>query len=543
MQKVKFYHLSNLSKTYIASIFFFFFLISSCKVQSQVPSYPIKTINGVECMVYEVKPKEGFYRIGKNFNTTEDVIREFNPHITDGLKVGMKIYIPVYQEETPTQTVQTKDTFNAPNTVEEEYLEHKVKRKQTIFSISYMYQISEEELIEMNPHLKNNVLKRGEIIKIPIIKEAKEDTEIKEIKDDALSLIEQAFRRQETDNQKIDKKRKNTYNIAFLLPFMLDQRLETSDKRFIEFYAGSLLAIKQLKEKRINFNIHAFDVAKTEIKLNVLIENGELNDMDLIIGPAYSSQIPLICDFARTQKIKTLIPFSSKVYNLDSNEYIYQFNPGQDLETQKIKNILNSEEIDSNIIFADISNINPSDDAYIRSISLKHFMDDNSRLYKTVNLHPDSVHLIRQALNPMKDNLIFFNTSRINHVSIYLRELHHLSATLNLKFYEPYSWKGTRAEKPRSCYISAFKTDISNKSFEAYIKDFQDTFNWLSTSELPKYDILGYDLVNYFVQYILPSKDNAPSEYPFYEGLQSNFHFEKTSILGGYINTELNHYE
>ena len=44
---------------------------------------------------------------------------------------------------------------------------HKVERKETIFSISRQYGISEEELIAANPELKKGKLKRGSFLFIP----------------------------------------------------------------------------------------------------------------------------------------------------------------------------------------------------------------------------------------------------------------------------------------------------------------------------------------------------------------------------------------
>lgn len=133
------------------------FMLQSCLLFAQTPSYPVKNVNGIECIVYKVQPAEGFYRISKNFNTTEAEIRAVNPQITDGLKAGMEIYIPVQQK---TKT-------------EKNYIEHLVEKKQTIFRIRKMYNITEEELIEMNPHLKQNSLRTGEILKIPLPKKEK----------------------------------------------------------------------------------------------------------------------------------------------------------------------------------------------------------------------------------------------------------------------------------------------------------------------------------------------------------------------------------
>ena len=49
---------------------------------------------------------------------------------------------------------------------------HKVKRKETIFGISHMYEISIEDLIQANPEMKEPgyELKKGTILKIPFPK-------------------------------------------------------------------------------------------------------------------------------------------------------------------------------------------------------------------------------------------------------------------------------------------------------------------------------------------------------------------------------------
>jgi len=149
------------------TIFFFFQFYS---LSAQVPSYPIKMVDGVECIVYKVKPAEGFYRISKNFNTTEDIIRAYNPHAADGLKAGMEIYIPVHKEKPE----------------EKNYIEHVVERQQTLYRISKIYDITQEELLAANPQITGRAIQTGEVLRIPgkrgdkveeVAEEVKKDTE------------------------------------------------------------------------------------------------------------------------------------------------------------------------------------------------------------------------------------------------------------------------------------------------------------------------------------------------------------------------------
>ena len=513
-------------------LFLFAFLFQSCLLFSQVPSYPVKIVNGVECIVYKVQPAEGFFRISKNFNTTEAIIREFNPQITDGLKVGMEIYIPIQKEKT----------------VEKNYKEHVVEKKQTIFRIRRMYNITEEELIAMNPHLKDKPIRTGEVLKIPL--PAKEQTKEISIKKqeitESVQVSPQTHEPQKTkkpESKPIKTFQSDTLNIAFLLPFMLDQKQEASDSRFVEFYTGALLAINKAKQSGINFNIYTYDTERSDLKIMEVLQENALTKAHLIVGPAYSNQVSLIGDFARMNKIKTLIPFSSRILDLETNPYIYQFNPGQEVELQKLQEILLAEAPQTNIVFAELNHVSANDDGLQLSRSLKHYLHSKNMSYQTLLLNPDSVHQIRQVINPLKDNIIFFNTNRINNLNIYLRELKRLSASANLKIYEPFAWRNSRIEKPKSFYLSVFKNEYPEATYEQYFREFAALFNWTPSNELPRYDLLGYDLLHYFINQVLTLKEKPAVTYPMTEGIQSNLRFEKASATGGYINRTLNHYE
>ncbi|GAB1415785.1 LysM peptidoglycan-binding domain-containing protein [Paludibacter sp.] len=517
------------------------FILQSCTILAQTPSYPIKNINGVDYVVYTVQAKEGFYRVSKNLNTTEEIIKKYNPATESGLKEGMEIIIPAVKQVV----------------VNSNYIEHKVEKKQTIFSITKKYNISATELIENNPQLTDRAIQTGEILRIPISpkqQESKPSTQLKKEENKAI-LVDNTKHNNSVNNNNngqpinlnintSNQKSGKHLNIAFLLPFMVDQKVEASDKRFIEFYAGALIAINDLKEKGYNFDIYTYDVEKSDIKMMEIFQDTMLRRMNLIVGPAYSNQISLACDFARINKITTLIPFSSKIIGIETNKYVYQFNPGQEIEIQKLQSILLTEATTSNIIFADVNKLNSVDDGFYRSQALKKFMDEKELNYTTLTLDVDSLHLIRLSLNPLKENIIFFNTSRINYVNLFLKELSRLSNTVNLKFYEPYSWKSIKTDKPRSFYLSTFKTEYPEDIYDNYSNKFSSIFGWTSSSELPRYDLLGYDLINYFVMYVVENNNNKLLKYPYYEGIQSNMQFEKTVYDdGGYINNSLNHYE
>ena len=495
-------------------------------IKAQIHNWPVEQINGVDCYVYTVQKSEGFFRISRNFETTEAIIRSFNPTIGDTLHEGMKIYIPVNQS--------AKENPNI--------ILHTVEKRQTIFGICRLYNITEAMLIEMNPHLVNNSIREGEILKIPIPQQVQSAIENKTSQTDTTkrsiaNIVNTTIPRRATNNNQ------DTLRIAYLLPFLLDQRTEPSDSRFIEFYAGSLVAMREAKNRGMNFEIFNYDTEKSDVKLMEVLQKNDLGKMDLIIGPAYASQVSVIGDYARIHQVKTLIPFTSRVLDLDINPFLFQFNPNQDVEIHKLQEILSLDAANINIIFADIPNVSNLDEGIILSQSLKNFLSKTRIPYHTVLMEDGYGRNLRQVLHSSKENILIFNTNRINQASVYLRELTQLTAGFEFKIYEPYSWRSSRIEKPKSFYLSFFRDEFPQEAYDDYMRRFGELFAWTPTHEFPRFDLLGYDLTNYFLNTILTKEVSVRQLFPVHEGIQSDIQFEKSTERGGYINKQLYHYE
>jgi LysM repeat protein len=496
------------------------------------PGYPVKMVDGTECMVYTVQKSEGFYRVCKNFNTTEAVIRQYNPHIGNGLKVGMEILIPLKQSARLATDNQT-------------FIEHLVEKKQTIFRIRKMYDITEEELIQYNPQLKERSLQVGERIKIPTKKPLVTE---KEISNGSKKQADNNNQKKDTvektlikpESIKFAPKIKDTLDLAFFLPFMSEQqKTDINDSRFIEFYSGALIAIHEAGKKGMNFNIHTFDTEKSEIKMMEILQQEHFENMDLIVGPAFASQVSVIGDFSRMFKINTLIPFSSKIFDLEINPYIFQFNPGQDAEINKIIELIRSKNY--NLIFADLPNIPLNDEGNQLSTTLKNLLNQYNIPYNNINVDPAANNNFTKSIIPQKENIMFFNTNKINSLINCFKEINVNRDNKFLKIYEPYSWRGTSIERPASFYFSVFRDEPDADLYAKYEQMFNQLFDWTPINDSPRYDLLGYDLMNYFINQVLTKEKT--SVYPVMKGIQSNLQFVKHSDRGGYINKQLNYYE
>ena len=139
-------------------LLFVLFLLSSYCFADTLSDLPIQTIAGNQYYVYVVGKKETIYGICKKLNISKDEITKVNPKVADGIKQGEKIYIPVVKNDNVAAEA-------AATEIPEEF-HHIVKKGETLYGLSRMYNISQEEIIRRNPSAEQG-LKAGQSIVIP----------------------------------------------------------------------------------------------------------------------------------------------------------------------------------------------------------------------------------------------------------------------------------------------------------------------------------------------------------------------------------------
>lgn len=125
------------------------FLFSQ-EVQVKISKDKVR-VDGKTYYVHIVQTGETLYSISKAYGVNQSDIAISNPDIYAGLKVGQALKIPVSIKETQS---------------DEDYIYHIVKRKETLFGISRMYNVSMEDIIRLNPEVKEG-LKLSQTLRIP----------------------------------------------------------------------------------------------------------------------------------------------------------------------------------------------------------------------------------------------------------------------------------------------------------------------------------------------------------------------------------------
>ncbi len=130
--------------------------------------------------------------------------------------------------------------------------------------------------------------------------------------------------------------KKQEYHVAVLFPFMEKQlspeAWSKSYQYVFELYEGMKIAIDSLKKDGVSVVLHPYDTEKDDSKVSQILKSPELANMDLIVGPIFPANYPLVAEFALRNKISGINPLSNNIKLVEGNPYVFLFQPS--LEAQ-----------------------------------------------------------------------------------------------------------------------------------------------------------------------------------------------------------------
>jgi len=267
---------------------------------------------------HEVKAKETKYSIAKQYGISIEQLEKQNPDIANELPIGYKLIIsggiPVKSTKVDAVTVET------PKSDDIAYI---VKPKETLYSLSNQFGMKQDELIALNPELKNGV-QEGMTLKIPA------KNALMAVKKDYKDLTK-------TYNKQANKK------LAILLPFnitRLDKDTINSTKALLkkdkflnmtlDFYAGALMAIDSVNKMGLRMDVTILDSEETKSTSNVanLIQRNNLKTMDAIIGPFYQNNVEKAAELLSPYNVPVISPLSKDYDKVFTN--LIQSTPSND---------------------------------------------------------------------------------------------------------------------------------------------------------------------------------------------------------------------
>lgn len=217
---------------------------------------------------YKVQPKEGKWRVAYKFGITVEELEALNPNMKPILQSGDELNVP---------NIEDKDE----KAIESEYDYYEVLPKEGFYRLKIKTGLSQEELEDLNPELKESGLKAGMVLKIPASAEVTS----------SLLDIETTNLESRIKNYKVKK-------LALMLPYRLhridvdsveEAKEEIKNNKLLsvvlDFHVGVRMALDSAKQLGISTDLKVFDTERQPSTVSKILSDNDFSDYDAVIGP------------------------------------------------------------------------------------------------------------------------------------------------------------------------------------------------------------------------------------------------------------------
>lgn len=495
---------------------------------------------------HKVKKGETLYSLSKRYNVSEEAIKQYNPVLMDEeLKARQTIKIPRTGKLKKLKKIEGKKISSKDTTIgkslgiaeDENFIYHKVDKKETLYSISKEYEVSIEKIKELNPYLLKKELQFNSVIKIPADSEeeshvfAKEKAEeLERLKDTVpayYKINEQLLDR--CDSSELFKNK--TIHAALFLPFHIEKNAEKfyidssevneegeknykkirrspyyiypSSENFIEFYEGILLALDSIKNTGISVKLSVYDTKRDSFQVRSILYENDFSETDLIIGPVYKENFKIVSEFASDEKIHIISPFSKVTEQLSRNPYIIQIQPSRDAQLEKFASYISDYSNHNMVLVHTGDSLYYPEIEYFKNKVFSYISQDTSIAdirFKEVAFK-DSLFYLEQAMNLKEKNIVIVPSRNEAFVTDVVTNLNTLAKKdYNIKLFGYSNWLNFRNLEIEYFYnlqlslFTPFYVDYKNATVKNVIRKYRHKFK----GEPTNYVYHGYDVGYYF---------------------------------------------
>ncbi len=527
---------------------------------------------------------ETLYSIGKKYQVTESEILHYNPDAKN-LKAGTKLLLPKIVAD------NNLVEFISNQKDQVKYLKHTVEPGETIYGITKKYNISEEELKEINPELRT-AFRSGAVIRIPVKENLSDigfpNDKMKAVDNEIEAIQPEAFFTGTIPanclpNASIAKS--GPITVALFLPLFLDdnnklnkgftapvidepEQIEILDEinsdtvveqekpvqllkqfkgnseNFLQFYEGVLIAVDSMQKAGMMVILNVYDTKENPESIRKVVNSKAFLTTDLIIGPVYENVQKEVVQFASTNHIPLISPFTPKSGLINNNAQFYQINPTREYLAEATVEMIAANYSNSNFIVVRTSAYEGTPEWQMVESIRKTIVNPgihNEGHFTVYDFGKERARGLSKILLPEKENVVFIPTSDEGELSVAISNINNLARDypITLVGAGNYQQKYSSIEVAHFHnlnfkYINPYWVDYNNSQTISYFEKFISNFG----TEPNSYGVQGFDVAWYFMNAIHFYGKDFENCLPYMNTklLQGNYYFKRVSPSGGFMN-------
>jgi len=425
---------------------------------------------------------------------------------------------------------EKKSNQSKPKTVPATYT---VLDKETLYSISKRFNTTVELLESLNPDVKKG-LKKGTVLKLPVQTEVVKEEVVPSINEEVKKPVKKACLPIEF------QKRDQTYKMSFLLPFY-SKTAENSKSQFaIDFFNGAKLALDSLNKLGFKAEVSVFDTPNDSSVIEKLFDKQNVSQSDIIIGPLYSTAFVEAAVKANKKDIPIVAPFAQSKLIIEKLPTAIKVTPDVKQQYANLVKTVQKKHQNANVIL--LKNANPAD-------------KENIKLFKQAILESDYMPLkevdylgissLKDNLVTGKTNVVFFPSTAQAQVLDFCAKAQSLINTFSIVLvglddwnnYESISYE--QLNKLKFHFVNTTHSFSESDLFERFTEAYKLNYN----KEPTVYAQQGFDVAWYFGKCLWefgPDFLECLPYIPAYQGINNRYEFKQSSNSNGFENTQSN---
>ena len=516
----------------------------------------IDTVSDKNSIMHTVENGETLYSIARKYGVPAKDVIAANSNGT--LALGSKVKVPlknVVKDDVIIPIV--KDPINPTANPGDSIILHKVKKNETMYSLSKQYNVSIEAITATNDGLLDG-LNKGMKLRIPLKKK---------VTDRLDDIVRDTLTGTSFDSLIVDTTLvQEVYDIAVMIPFFFVENNARIEKcppigdcpiyshtmNALDFHHGVMMAIDSLKNAGLNVNVHVYDTKHDTAAVRGVLGKAEFSEMDLIIGPFYASQIKLVREFAKTNSIQLICPIPVSNKALFNNPFVTKMTASTPTQIKFMAQEIARKYHDQNVIV--VRNQKNEEDEYYYRTFKNAFAEEihkypnrylDSAKETNVNAEGSRLSTVESKMILDKNNIIVVPSQTVGYVSDFFTKL---SSTTNSNPYRNYSlqvfgledWSGFTPLDEK--YKNKFKLSLVTSSYLEYkdpkVLQFISNYRSKYATDPSEFSFIGFDAAFINLKGLLLYGTGFSNHYQHLinTGFNTNSLFEKVDPNGGYEN-------
>jgi hypothetical protein len=334
--------------------------------------------------------------------------------------------------------------------------------------------------------------------------------------------------------------------ISLIVPFRVNGlNLRTATKAEVEksamaidFYQGFKLGLDSAAASGLNLKLKVFDAGDNTAKLETLIQNGSLDNSNLIVGPVYPDGLKHIRNFILSKNISLVNPLAATNPKELNNPNMITIVNNIDLHAEKIGEYIvkHNDPVKTVVVL-----INPKgNDDELMAMPIRRFFENPK--YSFFFQEFASVFTMDTRMIKNKKYVIILSSSEKKFVTATIDKLIKMkNAGLSVDLFGHPDWtkqsySTDKLQALNTIVSSSYKVDFARKDVSSFIRKYRFNYHF----EPGEYSYKGFDIGFYFASLMATHGKNYIQflNKDKYKGLHNSFSFVYDPKMG-YLNTSL----